>query len=123
MWEYRSIFIEADTRDKQVKDFVEQTFNKKAKRYSPEALIPTLNEYGKDGWELIHMEPIPRVGGKENIQFAPHHWTNTYFCVFKRAMANESDTVEAFSAQVAPATETDSAPEPPPIELNPNMPY
>jgi hypothetical protein len=83
-WEYLSIFLEATAKKKEVKDFIKNTFNKKAKANSPESMIPKLNEYGRQGWELVHMEPVPRVGGKEDVQFDQSNWSNTYFCVFKR---------------------------------------
>lgn len=83
-WEYLTIFLEASAKKKELKDFIQNTFNKKAKANSPESMIPQLNEYGRQGWELVHMEPVPRVGGKEDIQFDQTNWSNTYFCVFKR---------------------------------------
>jgi hypothetical protein len=83
-WEYLTIFLEASAKQKEVKDFIQNTFNKKAKANSPESMIPQLNEYGRQGWELVHMEPVPRVGGNEDVQFDQFNWSNTYFCVFKR---------------------------------------
>lgn len=83
-WEYLTIFLEATAKDKDVKEFIKQTFDKKPKRHSPESMIPQLNEYGRQGWELVHMEPVPRLGGKEDIQFDQYSWSNNYFCVFKR---------------------------------------
>lgn len=48
-------------------------------------MMPELDKLGEEGWELIHMEPVARVGGKGDILFpAGPHWTNRYFCVFKR---------------------------------------
>ncbi|MDQ7024720.1 MAG: hypothetical protein Q9P01_09900 [Anaerolineae bacterium] len=89
-WEYLTTFLEATAKKKEVKEFIKNTFDKKAKRHSPEAMIPKLNEYGKQGWELVHMEPVPRLGGKEDIQFDQHSWSNQYFCVFKRREAGTS---------------------------------
>jgi hypothetical protein len=83
-WEYLTVFLEASAKKKEVRDFIKNTFNKKAKLHSPESMIPNLNEYGRQGWELVHMEPVPRVGGKEDVQFDQYSWSNTYFCVFKR---------------------------------------
>ena len=55
-WEYQTRFFEARVSSDQIKSFVESTFNKKARRYSPEAMIPELNALGNEGWEIIHME-------------------------------------------------------------------
>lgn len=112
-WEYLSIFLEADVKDKAQKSHIEETFGKKAKRHSPESMIPELNKLGKEGWELVHMEPVPKVGGKENIQFDPYNWSNTYFCVFKRG--DEKSSVQAFGAQSA-----EPEVKPPPLFLDPN---
>lgn len=121
-WEYLSIFLEADAKDKETKQFIQEKFSKKAKRHSPEAMIPDLNKYGTEGWELIHMEPVPKVGGKENIQLDPYRWTNTYFCVLKRQIKQaEPEPIQAMSAQ---AIEAEPEVELPPMSLDPNrIPY
>ncbi|MGB7338982.1 MAG: hypothetical protein WBC91_08835 [Phototrophicaceae bacterium] len=119
-WEYLTTFLEADTKDKQVKQFVEQTFNKKAKRHAPESMIPALNKLGTDGWELVHMEPVPEVGNKQDIQFDPYNWTSTYFCVFKRTIA----PIESAAVVTAQSIVTDDDLKLPPIQLDPNtLPY
>ncbi len=117
-WEYISTFLEANAKDNQLKDYITQTFEKKAKRHSPEAMIPDLNKYGADGWELVHMEPIPNVGGKEDIQFDPYKWSNTYFCVFKRELDPPESLPEMSAQSVEPEVQV------PPIQLDPNrIPY
>ncbi|GAB5491561.1 MAG: hypothetical protein Phog2KO_17760 [Phototrophicaceae bacterium] len=118
-WEYISTFLEANAKDKQIKEFIQQTFDKKAKRHSPEAMIPELNKLGADGWELVHMEPVPKVGGKQDIQFDPYKWSNSYFCVFKR-LTNPPEPVQAMSAQAVAEPEVKT----PPMQLDPNrIPY
>jgi hypothetical protein len=99
-WEYFTTFLEANAKDKDVQQFIEQTFDKKPKRHSPEAMIPDLNKLGIQGWELIHMEPVPRVGGKEDVQFDSNSWSSVYFCVFKRRKS------AAAAAQVNPVQQT-----------------
>ncbi len=32
-----------------------------------ESLMPQLDKLGLEGWELVHMEPVPRVGKKGNV--------------------------------------------------------
>lgn len=85
-WEYLTRFLEAQV-DKENAELLKRRFDqKKLPRYTPESMIPELDSLGAAGWELVHMEPVPKVGGKGDILFggAPR-WSNTYFCVFKRA--------------------------------------
>lgn len=82
-WEYMTRFFEASANDDDTKAFIESRFQKKPKKHSPEALIPQLNALGEQGWEVIHMEPVPGVGRKEDVGF-DRSWSSTYFCVLKR---------------------------------------
>ncbi len=86
-WEYLTTFLEARVKEKEMKQFIKERFDKKPRKHSPESMIPDLNDLGAAGWELVHMEPLPRIGRKEDIQFDNHNWSSTYFCVFKRAIA------------------------------------
>lgn len=104
-WEYMTRFVEAHANKKEVKTFIKDTFDKKASRHSPESMIPELNELGAAGWEIIHMEPVPRVGGKEDVQFDPHNWSNTYFIVAKRRTGGAMPVL-AIRAQPDPQTTT-----------------
>jgi hypothetical protein len=84
-WEYMTRFFEARANKKELRSFIKENFDKKARRFSPEAMIPELNELGEQGWEIIHMEPVARVGGKDDILFDnDYRWSNMYFCVLKR---------------------------------------
>jgi hypothetical protein len=86
-WEYLTTFIQANVRTQETKSFLRQRFpgRRRLPRFTPEAMMPELDKLGEEGWELIHMEPVARVGGKGDILFpAGPHWTNRYFCVFKR---------------------------------------
>lgn len=52
-------------------------------------MIPELNEFGQDGWELVRMEPVGGVGKNGDVSFTRGYgtltaWSNAYFCVFKR---------------------------------------
>lgn len=102
-WEYLTTFLEANAKDKDVQQYIQQTFDKKAKRHSPESMIPRLNQLGTQGWELIHMEPVPRVGGKEDVQFDHSSWSNVYFCVFKPP---QTRIINACACQSTTATGT-----------------
>ena len=87
-WEYLTTFVEARATNKEVKNYIKENFDKKARKHSPESMIPDLNKLGAEGWELITMEPVADVGGKEDILISNdgRKWTSTFFCVFKRRM-------------------------------------
>lgn len=112
-WEYLTTFVEARATDKQMKQFIKERFDKKPRKHSPESMIPELNELGKQGWELVHMEPLPRVGGKEDILFDNHNWSSSYFCVFKRALTGD-DLPLASRQQVQAQEAAPTPPAPPP---------
>jgi hypothetical protein len=87
-WEYLSVFVEAEAEP--VMDYLEQikSWKNGVPRYTPESMIPRLDAYGQDGWELIHMQPVV-VGKNADILAADSgrgiaSWTSSYFCVFKR---------------------------------------
>jgi hypothetical protein len=89
-WEYLSTFLVANAKTKESKQYIKDTFNKKPKAFSPESMIPDLNKLGAEGWELVHMEPVPNLGRNDDVQFDPYRWSSTYFCVFKRRKAGSS---------------------------------
>ena len=90
-WEYLSTFVQANVRAKGVKDYLKQhrPDMKKIPRFAPETMLPELNALGEQGWELVHMQPVPR-GSKGDILFSGEDrvWSNVYFCVFKRLKAS-----------------------------------
>ncbi len=90
-WEYFSVLVDADTQ--RVPDYIADHFpNWQVGRFSPLALIPYLNDYGAQGWELISAQPVAN-GTDEAILMhnaapggqAARIWTHTYLCIFKRA--------------------------------------
>lgn len=83
-WEYLTLFVQASAKDAATRDFVKKRFNKKAKAHSPESMIPELDKLGQEGWELVHMQPVAMVGGKEDLRMETSVWSSKYFCVFKR---------------------------------------
>ena len=81
-WEYLTQFVYANTDE--VDDLYSQYQD--LPKYAPQAMIPELNELGKLGWELVHMEPAV-IGKNDDIlmhNYDNREWTNAYFCVFKR---------------------------------------
>lgn len=85
-WEYMPTYIEANATKKDIKQFLKDKFGKKRPpRYMVESLMPELNRLGAEGWELVHMEPVSKLGSKGDVLFgAGYRWSNVYFCVFKR---------------------------------------
>jgi hypothetical protein len=88
-WEYLTRFMYANVENENALDyFLMQWPGEKPKKYEPETMIPELNALGKQGWELVHMQPIGAVGKNRDVGFvageAIPRWSNSYFCVFKR---------------------------------------
>lgn len=87
-WEYLTVFVEAESAP--VMDYLLElkTWKNEVPRNTPESLMPRLDAYGRDGWELVHMQPV--YTGKNADVLAVDSgrgsagWTSTYFCVFKR---------------------------------------
>ena len=113
-WEYLTRFLEAKIK-KEDQDKLKQRFNKKSlPRFTPESMIPELDELGAAGWELVHMEPVPKVGGKGDVLFGGvPRWSNDYFCVFKRAKATLS---RPMPTPTATPVEVPPAPTQPPVD-------
>jgi hypothetical protein len=87
-WEYLTVFVRAESAP--VQDFLEERWDWKSgiPRNTPESMIPRMDAYGDDGWELVHMQPVV-VGNNADVLAVDSgrgvgSWTSTYFCVFKR---------------------------------------
>ena len=102
-WEYLTLYLQANAKDSSTRSFIQQRFNKKPKAHSPESMIPELNQLGEEGWELVHMEPVARVGGKEDLRFDTDHWSHTFFCVFKRRKVIPTSIAQVASTEAASA--------------------
>jgi|GEM_PF-554569 len=96
-WEYLTTFVEARVKGKDIRNYIKENFDKKPRKHSPEAMIPDLNKLGAEGWELVSMEPVADIGGKEDILIAGEgrKWTAVYFCVFKRRLPDTALPVVA----------------------------
>ena len=116
-WEYLTRFLEAKIK-KEDKEALTKRFNRKSlPQFAPESMIPELDELGAAGWELVHMEPVPKVGGKGDVLFGgASRWSNDYFCVFKRAKEPLS---RPMTTPVARPVEMPSAPQQPatPVQI------
>jgi len=86
-WEYHTEIIRAHIDNPGVREALSRrwpTF--KPSKFSPETMVPHLDQWGAEGWELVHMEPVAGTGSNMDIHFtgqAPSY-SNEYFCVFKR---------------------------------------
>jgi len=88
-WEYLTRFLYASIENEGAEALLRDRWpGWKPKKYSPETMIPELNELGDEGWELVHMQPVGAVGSNRDVGFvageAMPRWSNSYFCVFKR---------------------------------------
>jgi hypothetical protein len=85
-WEYLTTFVEAEAEREMAYLMETRSWKEGVPRNTPEAMIPQLNAFGTQGWELVHMEPV-FVGRNADVITmgdATNRWTSTYFCVFKR---------------------------------------
>ncbi|NWF68020.1 MAG: hypothetical protein HXY40_02950 [Chloroflexi bacterium] len=87
-FEYFTTFLTAEAKTQDIKDWLKSR-NPKVKNppvFTPEALIPELNSYGAQGWEIVSMTPVAGIGKKGDVHFpgGEPRWSNVYFCVFKR---------------------------------------
>jgi hypothetical protein len=58
-WEYRTTVFYANAHEPDTKDYLQSVWPAwKPPRHAPQALIPKLNDYGADGWELVHIQPV-----------------------------------------------------------------
>jgi hypothetical protein len=111
-WEYLTTFLEARV-NKEKRAFIRARFPrlKRPPRFTPESLIPELDRLGDEGWELIHMEPVARIGGKGDVlvQGPGFRWSNQYFCVFKRPKRADTTAPPPGQSQPVETAQPDEA--------------
>lgn len=90
-WEYATEFIGANIESQGIKEYITAKYPnwKDPPKFTPETMELHLNRMGEQGWELVHMEPVPAVGKNGDIAFSyggPGNttWSHVYFCAFKR---------------------------------------
>ena len=86
-WEYYTTIESADIYNTAPAGYIEKHWpDHKPKRLDPSNLIPRLNEWGQEGWELVHMQPIwsQTVRGALVVTSDWEVGAKLYFCVFKR---------------------------------------
>jgi len=125
-WEYLPTYLEAQAKNKDIKAFLKEQMpeRKKFPRYMAQAMIPELNELGAQGWELVHMEPVPGLGNKGDVKFnGSGSWSNVYFCIFKRrksiptVMPLDANGQPAFSSQPKPQPQQPTQAQYPPAQV------
>ena len=82
-WEYLTTTLSTEGRTVPVSDQIPPGPHPK---YSVYALMPQLNEFGQQGWELVSLEPVQegRNGDLRYCDAAGGQWTYTYLAAFKR---------------------------------------
>ena len=78
-WEHKVVALDAVTSEKRQRG---------TPRHSPQTLIPQLDEYGEQGWELVSVQPV-FMGENEDITYYGDSWTHHYLCFFKRRKAEK----------------------------------
>jgi hypothetical protein len=86
-WEHCIERLTADAAEQRT--FLEREWpGRRFPRYAPEALIPLLDRYGKEGWELVALQPVALgVNGDVLVAGSPttgECWTREYLATFKR---------------------------------------
>jgi hypothetical protein len=86
-WEYWTGFLWANIENEGARELIKKRWPdwKNPPKYAPQTMIPALNNFGEQGWELVHMEPVAGVVGVnyDMAFFDKAEWSNAYFCVFK----------------------------------------
>ncbi len=58
-WEYRNVILSAQAHDPETRAYLQSVWpGWEPPRFAPQALIPKLNEYGANGWELVQIQPV-----------------------------------------------------------------
>ena len=83
-WEHRIEYMRADASMQA--EFLQRLAPARTPPiYEIRSLVPALDSFGAQGWELVQMLPV-QVGVNGDIAYTTGstNWMNTYLCVFKR---------------------------------------
>ena len=89
-WEYWTCFLEADAESE--RQFLDEALQSKhIPKYAVESLVPSLNRFGQEGWELLSMLPVVVGNNADVLLFldstaSRREWSSTYLCAFKRRL-------------------------------------
>jgi hypothetical protein len=101
-WEYRARTFSADKDEKLPKEYIQQAYPdwdwNDVPKHHPVALEAYLDNWGKNGWELVSVEPVDFAGKNGDLgvtyQMATN-WRRAYFCVFKRPRPGTTEEASA----------------------------
>ncbi len=93
-WEYRAQAFEPDRDSEAAIYYIQRNYPevswKELPKYDLLLLEAWLNEMGVDGWELVSVEPVERIGKNGDLGNSYPEmgggWRKVYFCVFKRGV-------------------------------------
>ncbi|MCL4805153.1 MAG: hypothetical protein KJ046_12705 [Anaerolineae bacterium] len=91
-WEYLVRVFALDKEDEVVINYVQREYPdrdwKEMPKYDPLTLEAWLSECGREGWELVSLEPAEKQGKQGDIgrgyTQGAHNWAQYFLCVFKR---------------------------------------
>ena len=87
-WEYTSTILFANVDNEGAKEYIKNRWPKwtTVRQFSPETIIPELDKFGNEGWELMHMEPVAIQDENMSIAFSGTQRivSSAQFCVVNR---------------------------------------
>ncbi len=87
-WEHLVVYLEADAQQQMLilqHKWPGQTFPP----YAAQALMPLLDFFGQQGWELVSIQPvIVEDNGDVMVHGSYGRGTHVYLCVFKRPIGS-----------------------------------
>lgn len=90
-WEYLVRVFALNKEDEVVLDYVQREYPdrdwKEMVKFDPLTLEAWLNQCGREGWELVSLQPADTQGKQGEIgraYAASYSWARFYLCVFKR---------------------------------------
>lgn len=92
-WEYRTIVLSANTNVKGVGEYLNRVYPnwQNVPQHHIKTIEAQLDDWGQNGWELMHIESVNEVGDKGDLRFTYSQnawgedvWRKHFLCVFKR---------------------------------------
>ncbi len=115
-WEYITEMVYANADDPNIRKFLRERWPevKSWPKYSVEALIPRLNAFGKNGWELVTLQPVA-LGEKQDVLMTGDRsfWTECLSCRLQEA--SEGDQL---GAVIVPWMKVEDSSGAPNVEIN-----
>ena len=86
-WEHFVTTLVADAKN--AEDYLRSNWpTQKFPKYFPASLIPQLDVFGRQGWELVTAQPVT-MGENGDVVYDNLGLTHTYLCFFKRRIGGE----------------------------------